>query len=335
MPIRTGGKHELSGSSRGQFRAGARVLTLFASPLNSSILRALADGPMRLAELRDCVGGPAETTLRGYLRDLVDIGVVTKVERRTMPYSVSRELTEAGRDLLFVLDVLETWLARSPQGEIALGTDAAKAAIKGLADGWGSAILRALAAQPLSLTALDNTIVDISYPALERRLYTMRITGQIETVESDGAGTPYAITPWARRGIAPLAAAGRWERLHLGDETEPVTWLEVEAAFLMSLPLVALPESADGDCVLAVDTKEEDKRIAGVHLVVERGEIVSCDADLGAETPNFALGSATAWLDAVIDRKSSELHIRGDCELVLDLVQGINDALFAVPTRPY
>lgn len=326
-------KPELSGSSRGRFRPGARVLTLFASPLNSSILRALAEGPLRLRELRDRVGGPAETTLRGYLRDLTEIGVVAKVERRTMPYAVSRELTAAGQELLFVLDMLEAWLAQSPQGEIALGSDAAKAAIKGLADGWGSAILRALAAQPLSLTEMDERIVDISYPALERRLYTMRIAGQIEAVESEGAGTPYAITHWARLGIAPLVAAGRWERLHLDEETEPVTWLEVEAAFLMTLPLVELPEDIDGECVLAVDTKEKEKRIAGVRIVVKRGEVVFCDTDLGPQAPNFALGAATCWMDAVIERKSKDLHIRGDRRLVLDLVHGISDALFAVPTH--
>jgi len=320
--------HALSGSPAGQYRAGARVLSLFASPLNALVVRALAEETLRLAELRERVGGPAQTTLRGYLCDLVDLGVVARVEKRAMPYSVSRELTPEGQELLFVVDILERWLAETPQGEIKLGTEPAKAAIKALTDGWGSAILRALAAQPLSLTELDEMIADVSYPALERRLSIMRITGQIEAVPSSGNGTPYTITDWARRSIAPLSAAGRWERLHLAEEAGPVTWVEVEAAFLMALPLVELPEDAEGECVLAADTKEEDKRIAGVHIVIERGEVVSADAELKSEPPTFALGAAPAWLDAVIEGQLSGLHIRGDKKLVTSLVQGLHGALF-------
>jgi DNA-binding HxlR family transcriptional regulator len=292
------------------------------------IIRALAEEPLRLADLREVAGCPAQTTLRGYLGQLAKLGIVTGVERCEMPYSVTRELTPQGRELLFVAEILQAWLSETPQGKIRLGTEPAKAAIKALTDGWGSTILRALASQPLSLTELDEMISDVSYPALERRLSIMRITGQIEAVSSRGNGTPYAITDWARRSIAPLSAAGRWERAHLPAETGPVTWVEVEAAFLMALPLVELPEDAEGECVLAADTKEEEKRIAGVHVIVKRGEVVSCDAELKAEPPAFALGTATAWLDAVIEGQMKGLHVSGDRKLVKGLVQGLHDALF-------
>jgi DNA-binding HxlR family transcriptional regulator len=320
--------HALNGSPAGQYRAGGRALSLFASPLNPLIIRALAEEPLRLAELRERVGCPAQTTLRGYLCDLAELGIVTGVERREMPYSVTRELTPQGKELLFVADVLQAWLSETPQGEIRLGTEPAKAVIKALTDGWGSTILRALASQPLSLTELDGLIADVSYPSLERRLSIMRITGQIEAIPSQGNGTPYAITDWARRSIAPLSAAGRWERAHLPAETGPVTWVEVEAAFLMALPLVQLEEGMEGECVLAADTREAGKRIAGVHVIVERGEVISCEAELKSEPPAFALGTATAWLDAVIEGQMKGLHVSGDRKLVKGLVQGLHGALF-------
>jgi len=304
------------------------ALSLFASPLNPLILRALAEERMRFADLREAVGGPAQTTLRGYLTHLIEIGVVVKVERRTMPLTVSHELTEEGRALLFVIDVLDEWLAQAPRGEIKLGTEPAKAAIKALAEGWDAAILRALAAEPFSLTELDNLIHDVSYPALERRLATMRVTGQIEAVPGEGNATPYTVTDWGRKGIAPLAAAGRWERLYAPDKTDPVTWLEVEAAFLMAIPLLELPDDAGGECVLAVDTKERERRIAGVRVTIEGGRVVSCDPNLQTEPPTFALGGAAAWLEAVFSCQVDRLHTNGDRQLVDTLITAIHVALF-------
>ena len=64
-----------------------------------------------------------------------------------MPYTVENELTEAGREVLSVADVIEAWLARAPQGSIPLGSESAKGAIRALVGGWGSTMLRALAAR--------------------------------------------------------------------------------------------------------------------------------------------------------------------------------------------
>jgi DNA-binding HxlR family transcriptional regulator len=319
----------VSGSPGGSNRAGAQALSLFAAPLNPLILRALSPGPLRLAELRQGVGGPAQTTLRAYLCNLIELDTVAKIQRNGMPYAVSHELTTGGRGLLFVLDVLEAWLAQAPGGELKLGTVPAKAAIKAFTDGWDTTILQALVSKPRSLTELDNLIAEVSYPALERRLSSLRFSGLVEAVPSRGNGTPYAVTEWARRGIAPLVAATRWEYLHLPEDSEPVTWVETEAGFLMALGLVELPENVSGECVLALDTKGSERRIAGVHVIVEHGRLVSCETDLVSEPPTFALGSAVAWLDAVIERRLGELHVNGNRRLLGALVDGIHAALFA------
>ncbi len=282
-----------------------------------------------MADLRKQVGFPAQTTLRGHLNDLIAVGAVNKLERRGMPYAVSHELSAEGEDLLFVVDILASWLAKAPQGKIELGTVSAKGAVKGLVGGWDSGILRALSADPRSLTELDDMIGALSYPALERRLSAMRVTGQVVPAQGQhGKGTPYTVDDWIRQAVAPICAAARWERRHLAKQTEPPTWIEVETAFLLSLPLVKLPKRAKGECVLAVDTKDPEQRIAGVHLVVEEGKLASCSSEIKQQPPAYALATAEHWLEAVIDSKIDRLHMRGEDRIVQKLVGGIHDALF-------
>lgn len=327
-PDGTTGAHFLRLPASEEFRAGGRVLSLFAAPLNSLILRALAEESLTLGELRDRTGRPALTTLRARLNDLVEIGAVTKIERRAMPHSVAHALTAPGDELLFVTDVLETWFDRSPNGKLEWDTESAKGAVRGLSGGWSTSILRALAIEARTLTELDKIIEGVSYHTIERRLGTMRTGGQVKTLPAEGQrGKPYVLTNWLRRGIGPLAAAGRWERRHLAEETEPVTWVEVEASFLLTLAIVELPPETSGECVLAVDTKEEERRIAGVHVKVEKGQIAYASPRL-QRAPTFALGTATQWMDAVIDNTAEEFHIKGDDKLVATLVEGLHSTLY-------
>src|SRR5664279_4474409 len=102
------------------FRAGERALTLLAIPLNFMILRALAERPMRLAELRQATGLPAPTTLRGHIASLTAVGVLRTRPTSELPYTVEDELTPMGRELLAVADLLDGWLGRAPGGPISL-----------------------------------------------------------------------------------------------------------------------------------------------------------------------------------------------------------------------
>src|SRR5689334_13763983 len=98
-----------------RFRAGEQILTVLATPLNVMILRALAQRPMRLAELRQATGLPAQTTLRGHLTSLAEIGVVSKRPTAQMPYAVENELTPMGEDVIVVAERLERWLGLAPE----------------------------------------------------------------------------------------------------------------------------------------------------------------------------------------------------------------------------
>jgi DNA-binding HxlR family transcriptional regulator len=254
-----------------------------------------------------------------------------------MPYTVENELTEMGRAVLSVADVVEDWLSQAPQGPIALGSEPAKGALRALIAGWGSTMLRALAARPLSLTELASLIGGLSYPAVERRLSAMRAARQVERLATgQGTSTPYAVTDWVRQAVAPLVVAGRCECKHMVAETEPLARIDIEAAFLLAVPLVSLTDEDRGPCLLGVDTGgiksgAGERRLAGVHVQVEGGQVMSCVSRLERSPRTWALGTVDAWLDALVDRRPDRLRIGGeDPDLVQSLAGGLHDVLFGV-----
>jgi DNA-binding HxlR family transcriptional regulator len=317
-----------------EVRAGSRVLALFENPLNARILRAHVDGPKRLGELQESLGRSAQTTVRAAVANLCAVGALSKRSGGDSANAVATMLTRAGEEMLFVADEVEVWLARCPAGPIAPGSEEAKGAVKALGGGWSSTLMHVLANRPFTLAEVDGLIPGVSYPSLERRVSWMRTTGQIEPVETEGRGTPYVATDWLRYAIAPLGAAGRCERRHLGDEGGPITAIEVEASFLLAVPLAPLRKSARGSCMLAVQTDpqepgDERPKLAGVTVEVERGQVVSCVPEVCAEPTTWAIGTPEAWLDLVIDGRIEDLRIGGaNPQLALDLVTGIHFALF-------
>jgi DNA-binding HxlR family transcriptional regulator len=288
---------------------------------------------MRLAEVQEEIGWSAHTTLRAAIAGLCKLGALEKQDVGKSRHAVATELAPPGKEMLFVADTVERWLSFAPGGPISPESDAAKGAVKALAAGWSSTLMRALANRPFTLTELDRLIPSISYPSLERRVASMRATGQIEPVSAGGRGTPYVVTEWLRRAIAPLCAAGRCEHRHLADSA-PITNIEVEAAFMLALPLTALPPSANGTCTLAVQTEVGEPTaggppLSGVTVEVERGEVVSCAAKVDQSPSTWALGAAATWMDVVIDGDLEALRLGGARpQLALALVSGLHNALF-------
>jgi DNA-binding HxlR family transcriptional regulator len=314
-------------------RAGGTVLSLIAGPLTVPILHAHLDEPLRLPDLRERIGGAAQTTLRAQVGNLRGIGALERKVVGGMPYTVENRLTEVGRDVLAVAEIVETWLGRAPQGPIVLGSEAAKGAIRALVGGWGSTMLRALAARPLSLTELSSVIGNHSYPALERRLSAMRAARQVEPKPNGERGAkPYGVTEWTRLAVAPLVAAGRCECRHLAGVTDPLARIDIEAAFLLSVPLVTFHATRRGSCVFGVDTgtakyEESADRLAGVQVEIENGDVVSCSSRLELEPSTWALGSVAAWVDAILDGSFDRLRFGGEDEaLARGLVTRLHSA---------
>jgi DNA-binding HxlR family transcriptional regulator len=309
-------------------RAGEQALTLLATPLNYMILRALSERSMRLAELRRATGLPAQTTLRGHLASLGEIGLISKRPTSKMPYAVENELTPMGRDMLEVADRLQGWLQHAPDGSISLETGGARGVVKAFVDGWGSTMMRGLAARPMSLTELDRRIVDLSYPALERRLSSMRMAGLVEARPSPGGGTPYGLTEWARRGVLPLASAVNCERLHMRERAAPVTQVDIEAAFMLATPLVGLQSDTSGACQFEVDPEPDHSRErVAVAVAVEAGRVVACESELQPAPSAIASGSAGRWFSAIKDGTANLLSFAGSRRISEGLVIGLHSAL--------
>jgi DNA-binding HxlR family transcriptional regulator len=321
----------VNGSGNGA-RSGAQTLLLLAAPLSGFVLRALADGPKQLSELQRLADFPAQTTLRAQLKRLVESGAVAKNRRNRFPGVLEYELTDGGLDLLFAAGVLESWLAKSSGGPLSLGGGAAKASIKALAEGWSTTMLRALAASPLTLTQLDGLISSLSYPALERRLSALRIAGLVEPLPGNGRGTPHRVTTWAREGVAPLAAAVRWEQSHLGENAAPIGRLDAEAAFLLTVPMLRLPDETAGSCRLVVETHNGRAVMpAGVTVAVEDGRVASCVTRLQRDADAWAIGPPDAWLSALIEENIDRLELGGRRRFARLLIERLQGQLFANP----
>lgn len=316
-------------------RAGSRALSFFAHPLNARILRAHVDGPLRPGELDEAIGWAAQSSLRAAVGRMCEVGTLARVELDDPALTVVTELTDAGRELLPVAGALERWLQEAPDGPVELDDPAAHGIVKVLTAGWDSAMVRALAERPVTLTELNEEIPHLTYPALKRRLAKLRATRLVSSTEN-GKATTHEATDWLRHAVVPLTIAGRWELFH-DPEAKPVSRVEVEAAFLLTLPLVEVPSKRlSGTCTLAVLVSEDDEptapepTVAGVAVEVERGAIVSYDPNGTSTTPTtWALGTPAAWFEALITGRDEGLRTSGaKPRLAKGVVDGLRETLF-------
>lgn len=316
-------------------RSGAQALSLLAVPLNVHLLQALEEEPRSLIDLRRAVGSPPQTTMRSHLHNLAGLGLVERERASGVPGIVNYALREPGRELLTVAAILRDWLAQSPEQDLSLGDMATKSAVKALADGWSSSIIRALAARPQSLTELDGLISGLSYPSLERRLMAMRLAGQLEARPGKTRATPYAATTWLRESIGPLAAAARWECRYMADSADPVARHDVEAMFFLAVPLMSIPSTASGACRFTVEVQNGNgaPSPAGVLVAVEDGRVTSCVARLQGGVDAWAAGASSAWVEATFEQEFDRLELGGDRGLAVALLDGLHGALFATRQR--
>lgn len=302
---------------------------MLSVPLNVHILSALSEEERPLNELSRAAGLPPASTMRTYLRTLNELGVVERRREPDFPGSVSYAITDSGEKLLRVAQALQDWLRRAPGGSMALGTPAAKSATKTLVEAWSAAIVRAVATRPFALTELSRLIPQISYPTLERRLTAMRLVGLLEEQPSGSRrGTPYRATPWLRQAVCPLTAAISWERRCAPEQTTPLSRLDIEAVFLLAIPLLSLSSEVSGICRLAVEIRTgSEPEYTGVVVRVEEGAVVSCVARLSGKADAWAAGTPRDWFGWVNGYDGNELDIGGDASLALAVAGGLREAL--------
>jgi DNA-binding HxlR family transcriptional regulator len=242
------------------------------------------------------------------------------------------EQTAGGREELFVAFVAERWLQGAPGGPIAFGGETAQRAIGALVEGWVATLAHTLAREPLTFPELRHRIGGIRKRQLKRRLDAMRAAGLVEARPEGGAGAIYSVTDWLRAGIAPLVAATRCERREPRPAAAPIDALDVEAAFLLCLPLLQLPKELSGSCSLGVDLADDgSEALAGVTAQIDAGRVVSCRPDLGAPTDAWAAAGAGDWLDTLIAPDARQVETGGDDRLAEILLDRLHGLLFGLP----
>lgn len=314
-------------------RSGSYALALLAVPLNGRILEQLFDGPLRLADLRRKSGSAPQTTVRAHLKGLERDHLMVRRARKGSPGVVDFELTLAGNELLLVVAALERWLLLAPGGPVTFASVAGNSAIKSLEGGWSSTMVGTLASGSRSLSQLGRSISEVSYPSLDRRLMAMHAAGQVRACPSEGQGTPYEVTEWLQQGVAPLAAAVRWEHAHFADETAAMTRFDTEASFLLTLPLLRMSLTLSGSCRMEVAINDEKGPLCGAVAHVEGGRVMSSTAGAHGPADSWTSGSTPAWAYAMIgegaDRDGTDLlTLGGDKLLAGGLLEGLHGALF-------
>ena len=85
------------------------TLTLIGDKWKVLILRDLMTGTKRFGELKRTVGGVSQKVLTAQLRDMEANGLVNRTVYPEVPPRVEYSLTELGRSLKPILDVLQRW----------------------------------------------------------------------------------------------------------------------------------------------------------------------------------------------------------------------------------
>lgn len=229
----------------------------------------------------------------------------------------------------FVAEQLERWLAECPTDPLGFGVEV-EDPLAALLDGWRGGLVHALAPGPLripdALTAVDR----LSEDQAGKRLAAMEVASLTTLLEEEEGEERLAPTDWLRRAIAPLAAAARLEFQLPQGETAPIAPLDVKAAFLLTLPLIELPEEITGTCRLTVPVPGRPPRLAGVVVLVQAGEIVSISTDLSIDSSNFATAPPGAWIDTLIDPEAAAVAWGGDPQFAFSVLHGLHEKLFAV-----
>jgi DNA-binding HxlR family transcriptional regulator len=317
----------------GRLQAGGRALLLLADPVSVSILRLLALGPSESNELLDRVGFVSRSTYFERMRDLEELGLVSRTRCGDVPPIVECRLAAHGEKLLPVAARLDAWLADAPGGPLRLGEAYATATVKALAVAWGSTLLRWLAEQPRTLTELVRLIHLFGHRKLERIVRDLVKAGLLERVEVGGRLGLYGVTGWARGTASLLVATMRWERHELAKRAAPVSSVEAEGVLLLGLPLIEVPLEIVGTCALIVDADLPRKKSLGgavVQLVDGRpvswkaaGELTFETAQRGTDC--WVRGSTLAWLGTHIKSPGAVLRVGGNSELAESVLAALRE----------
>jgi DNA-binding HxlR family transcriptional regulator len=105
----------------------ARALLATGDQWALLIVLALADGPLRLKSLKEQLTGVSTGVLEDHVRQMVELGVLSRERFREVPPRVLLELTDCGHELVPIAGALARWGMRHQWSEPA-GRERAEAA---------------------------------------------------------------------------------------------------------------------------------------------------------------------------------------------------------------
>jgi DNA-binding HxlR family transcriptional regulator len=315
-----------------EHQLGVRALKLLAEEWMVAVLRGLADGALRPAELEQALPDVGHSVLMLRLRHLLDSELVTyehqpglppHAQDAGIPHEAHYNLTDAGRMLLEVTAEAGRWeQAWCPQDE--RRGPAGTLAIKLTADPHMRKITLLLADGPLCTKDLDTRTPDLGRSALRRRLRDLVLAGLIKR-RKQGRVPLYELTAGARHLALVAMLAGRWEWQWSRPE-HPAPGSDLHNLLHMLAPVAHIPKPMAGICQLHLDVRGVDD--PDIYLAARAGHILAL-ADVPAAPPE-AVGHATpeAWCDALLLREGP-ITISGNQPLLAAVIGALSTALLA------
>lgn len=87
----------------------ATTVQLIGSKWKTLIIRDLIAGPKRNAELKRSLNGISQKVLTESLKAMIEDGIIERIDFKKNPPHVEYQLTELGKTLLPVIEVMRTW----------------------------------------------------------------------------------------------------------------------------------------------------------------------------------------------------------------------------------
>jgi len=308
---------------------GVRALKLLAEGSMVAVVRALAEGALRPAELERRLPGAGHSLVMRRLRHLLDRGLVT-YERRPglpprarsagVPHQALYTLSDPGRMLIGVADEAarweQTWCSQDERCP-----SAGSLAIRLTADRHMRSITLLLADGPLSTRELDGRAA-LGRSALRRRLRELVLAGLLEQRKR---GRLYELTTSARHLALVAMLAGRWE-WQWSRPLDSLPASDLDKLLHVLAPVARISGPAAGVCRLHLDAPG-----IGDHDIYLAAGAGSLHALAGAPpTSPEAVGHASpeALCEALL-RHDRPITMTGDRALASAVIGALSSALLA------
>lgn len=309
---------------------GLRMLQLLAEDWMVSILRRLAEGPIRPAELERELPRAGHSVVIRRLRRLLDSGLVSCEHQSgapphpgcaAIPQRAYYSLTDAGRKLFEVIAEADRW-------EQMWCSQLERVASKAPSAIWLSAnqrtrkIMLALADGPLAARDVRKRLPELRSSTLRRRLHNLALGGLLEHKEL-GRVQRYALTARARQLAMVATIAGRWEwQWSRPGHAVPDSYL-IDLLHILA-PVARVSGPTVGICQLHLEA--HGAAAPDVYVAARAGSILALPQ--APATPPEAIARATpgTWFDELL-QPDGRIAVSGDRTLMLAVIEALSLAL--------